>query len=177
MMIPNCGITGSDAEVLKTFKYEDDNKYVTYSYYHSGVDLSGTQAYSICSGRVVAVSTSDEGDLGVIIQYSGDVFFQYKNILHTPLHAGDDIVTGTFIGTCDKYVHFEYITSGENEWPVRIVDRTYYKHDPMPLIEDGFSEFYEVPSVFLYSEEYDENTETCFPESAAEMLSNNRGDD
>ena len=177
MMIPNCGITGSDADVLKTFKYTADNRYSTYSYYHSGVDLSGDVAYSVCNGRVVYVGESDDGRFGVIVQYSGDVFFQYKNITDTLLTAGDDIVKGSLIGGCDKYVHFEYITSGENEWPVRVVDRTYYKHDPMPLIEDGFSEFNEIPSVFLYSSEYDENVETCFPESAAEMLSNNKGDD
>ena len=68
MVIPNCGITHQDSEILKQCVMSDsDPLYQVYGEYHTGVDLSAHNIFSLDDGTVVSIGDSSKGH-SVIIQ-------------------------------------------------------------------------------------------------------------
>jgi len=140
MKIVNCPITGQTSEVLKF--HVDSNKdplYTSYRGYHTGVDLSGSKVYSLFPG-VVVHTNKDEYKYSCIISFDSCNYFMYSNLKSLNVKRGDVVDTSQLIGECDKFVHVDYLTLEQTKWPVRIGQVTFYKHDPLKYISEGYGD-------------------------------------
>ena len=128
MIIPNCGITNTDAVVTKEcIMSKDSDGYKKTKQYHTGIDIEADAIYSLYDGIIVMIGSDGRGST-VIIRTGSSFCVSYSNILNTASIAlGEDIHSGDTIGTVKKYVHVEYLTHTESNWPVRIGQDTWYK--------------------------------------------------
>ena len=150
MVIPNCGITHQDSEVLKQcVMSQRDPLYKIYNEYHTGVDLSASNVFSLYDGTIVSIGSTSQGH-SVIIQTGVSLCICYK-YLQVPkeLMEGDTVSAGQQLGTVDKYVHVELLTKTKSNWPVRIGRDTWYKNDITSLIEDSKSASYVAQPIYF----------------------------
>ena len=132
MVIPNCGVTQQSSEILKECVLSKSNPlYKEYGGYHTGVDISGSNIYSLYDGTIALIGDDAKGH-SVIIQTGSSLCICYRN-LHTlsDIRAGMTISAGTYIGAVQHYVHVEALTQAKSLWPVRIGVSTWYKQDIM----------------------------------------------
>lgn len=122
--------------------------------YFTGVMLDACEVFSICDGVIVQVEKSIEYFQVVTIQYSVDLYIRYLNVIQ----LADDIVEGRTIRLGQSIGHtyqnracIEVCTSTavSHKWPVRVGEKTIYKVDPLPYLEDDlifrkYSQLHEV---------------------------------
>lgn len=105
--------------------------------FHTGIDLYATGVYSLSSGVVISVGL-DGKHYAVTIQYNSFSALRYLHLKETAVQAGQAVQSGFHVGNADQYVHFEYVTKEQKEsiWSVRIGTMTYYKHNPLDMIDE-----------------------------------------
>ena len=135
----DCMITKGDARVL--LPYISDNRSDMYKLnkgYHTGIDIEASEVYNMYTGTVIQVGIEEDNSYAVTVEYNGDIALRYMNLLKAYVTPGDYIYLGAFIGSANKFVHFEYVNTRKDDsiWPVRVGEKTYYKHDP-EVIFDG----------------------------------------
>lgn len=134
MVIPDCELTHQTSQILSTWnvgKKSSDS--------HLGVDVQGEEVYSLCFCTISAISTDNDGFLCVTTQYDDLQCIRYCHLtdVNVELAVGQAIAYGTFIGHCKNHVHLEYgvSTTVYTNSVIRCGQLTYYKADPMPLLE------------------------------------------
>lgn len=105
----------------------------------TGCEYYDTEAKSIVSGKVLFIGRSDKYYV-VNIQCNSSECVRYGHLLNTNVKLNDMVKEGTVIGKADKYVLFEYCTvaKGDSKWPVRLYNKTYFKQNPMNLLESKY---------------------------------------
>ena len=101
--------------------------------FNTGIDVCGTNVYSYSNGVVLAVG-KDKGKYAVTVQYDVFSVLRYTNLKDVSVRAGDMIQVGYKIGAAHNYVHFEYATKDQSNWPVRVGTETYYKQNPIRML-------------------------------------------
>lgn len=132
-MISYQDITHGTTQVLVPWiESTADAQYKSYGGYHTGIDLKADEVYSCESGVVTQVGTDSSGMYELTVQYDAAVSLRYMHLKHVSVRAGAILHKGDFVGTADKYVHFEYISVNAegSKWPVRVGKVTYFKHNP-----------------------------------------------
>jgi hypothetical protein len=131
MIVKNCAITKSDATIIKDWK-------ITNTEIHSGIDLEADKVYSPFYGVVLDRFYSPQDKYTIIIQYNAFICVRFCNILNLELKRGNVVTEGQFVGTCNRYVHVEYLNynkpDGIPPMSVRVSDLSYYKVDPTDLV-------------------------------------------
>ena len=172
-IIFNCRITKQSSKVLREFVDDVKNPlYSEYKGFHTGVDLSGGSVFSTCPGVVALVGNNLKGRKVVIIAYDDRFMISYGNLTDVAVALGQSVDSDTFLGHCDKYVHVELLSSEKSRWPVRVYNSTFFKSDPTKLIEDGPSYLIDPRQIYAIQ---DEPEYIYVPDSAVDMLSNNKG--
>lgn len=134
-VIKNCPVTLSDSTMLMPFIDTKSNIwYNRNGGYHTGIDLSGTDAYAICDCVVTYVGCNSDEHHVVIVQYDRETSFRYTNLTSVSVTKGSTVASETHIGRCNKYVHFEYLNRTPSTWKVRSGNESYYKHDPISYV-------------------------------------------
>lgn len=153
MVITNCVITNSNAEVLKECVLNDsDPLYKTYGGYHTGIDLAATQVYALYGGTIVSIGKQKEGH-SVIIQTGSSLCICYRWIKSlSNIYAGQDISEKTYLGDVYKYVHVESYLKDMSKWPVRIGNTDWYKSDIMNILNNGYISTVSNQDVRFYNE-------------------------
>ena len=151
MIITNCVVTNSDAEVVKEYVDSDRSAlYKVYKGYHTGVDLKSSNVYSMCPGVVSIVNTMPDSKLlSVVIQFDATNCIIYSNIVNSMVDVGQIVSTYQQIGTCKDFVHFEYANTVPSRWPVRVGAQTFFKHDPTQLLIYGYDSIISYPGAVL----------------------------
>lgn len=131
-------VTKSDAVILKYFTYDETkNTSMLHEDIHTGVDIQGQKVYSMSPGTVILVGY-DGKYKNVIIRLDEENCFNYAHLTDTDLRYNEDVEEGTFIGHCDSFVHFEHGSRQQTLWPIRIGTLTYFKKDPMYVLENSW---------------------------------------
>lgn len=126
----NCPITNQNSQISKSWSIGKEN--------HTGVDVYGSNIYSICEGVVIQLSQACNKTYALTIQYSSKQCVRYSNLSSVDVTSGQIIEMGQLLGQCKKFVHFEYLTTSVDNiqvFTVRIGTQTYYKHDPQCIID------------------------------------------
>lgn len=128
MIIPNCGITKTDARVIEEcVMSKDSDTYKKTKQYHTGIDLEADAVYSLYDGIIVMIGSDPRG-YTVIIRTGSTFCISYSSMKElASIELGSDIHSGDEIGEVKNQVHVEYLTRGESKWPVRIGQDTWYK--------------------------------------------------
>ena len=105
----------------------------------SGCEYYDTKATCIVSGKVLFIGKSDIYYI-VTIQSNSSECVRYGHLRSVNVKVNDIVTEGSLIGQTDKFVLFEYCTvaKGTSKFPVRIYTKTYYKQDPMPLLDKKY---------------------------------------
>lgn len=139
--IENCILTNLRNPVLLK-PFIDDVKstsYRVYKGYHPGADVKGTECYAICHCVCTYVGFNQSEKHIVVLQYDHNISFRYTNLTSVEVHLGDLVTQESKIGDCYQYVHIEALDDlSKSKWPVRVMDRTYWKHDPLPYLNGSF---------------------------------------
>lgn len=124
-------IGGADCSVQLPFIGSTKHTLYKKHGYHTGMDIKSSDVFSFASGVVIAIG-KDNGSYAVTVQYDCKISLRYMHLKAICISLGAVLYRGDKIGTADKHVHFEYITTDKEEsiWPVRIGTMTYYKHNP-----------------------------------------------
>lgn len=163
----NCRVTRADSEVLQFWVGDKDNDEFKRTHrYHTGVDIAGTDAYSIVPGKVIQVS-KENNTYCVTVQYESNSCVRYKNLQCVEVDINQTVEVGTLLGKAIRSIHVELLRSIQSMWPVRIGGRTYYKHDPYELIVQGYQDTTEY---FISSEQLGELKDTELAELDPELL-------
>lgn len=135
MVISNCEITKQDSQVLKPCVMStNDEEYKVTGQFHTGIDLSGNDIYSVYSGTVVYTGEDESGKC-VVVQTGSSFCITYKHLDTVDVRMGQNINGGGRLGACLKYVHVELLQKTNSFWPVRIGSDTWYKQNPEPIFE------------------------------------------
>lgn len=133
MVIPNCGITKQNSEVLESCtQYKAGNRY------HIAYDIIGNNIYTLYDGTVVISNTGHIGQ-SVIVQTGMSFCIVYANLKYTTVNPGDYVSKGQQIGVANRYVHVEFLTKEPSDWVVRVAGINWYKQDPSVLFTSSLS--------------------------------------
>lgn len=146
MKITKCWLTRNDATILTPWlgsnKYE---RYLNQDKIHTGVDVLGSTAYSICPGVVMNVYTDSDNPmrLSVLVQYDASTLFYYRNLISVSCERGDFLATGNEVGRSEKHIHLEMWKkdSSDTSYPARFFNVTYYRVDPTVYLS-GYHDLY-----------------------------------
>ena len=102
----------------------------------TGCLINTSVAHSICSGKVIDIGTDDKNDLySVTIEYNSVTWVRYCLLQTCKVSVGDVITLNTVIGIpYKKSLRFEYCNDIVTDFPVRLLQRQLYKHDPTPVL-------------------------------------------
>ena len=138
--ITNCIVTGSDAIIEKHYVIDKKSDlYKKYSGYSEGIVLSceSGNVYNQFPGRIMIVNF-DKNRYDIVVQMDSNNCMKYSNLVDCVVRKGQDVVESDLLGRCKKSVIVEYCTtSPSNNFPLRILDTTFYKHDPEPVLISG----------------------------------------
>ena len=126
-VIKNCIVTGTD---VMTSQIKQVNQ---------SINIPATNVYSICPGVVTFIGRFDDV-YTIVVQYSTNVCFQYKNIKSTTIKFGQYVDRCTLLGIANKYVQFTYLTLNANPYACRRGKTTFYKQDPINVLINGYAD-------------------------------------
>lgn len=127
-IIPDCKLIHGDGHIIQQWDVSDPCSY------HTGIDMHAYNIYSISSGVVIECDMDSDNIYVVTVQYDIDTVLRYMHMDSVQVEFGQILKDQTCIGKADNYVHFEYATRTPSDWPVRISDLNFYKHDPYPVL-------------------------------------------
>jgi len=98
--------------------------------------IRASSVYSICSGVILAIDRSFKtDDWCVTVEVDSQRWIRYCGLSSTGVLVGQQLVKGTLVGYGNKgTMQLEYCTSNKSLFPVRLLGRQLYKHDPTPII-------------------------------------------
>lgn len=104
-----------------------------------GCEYYDDKATSIVSGKVLFIGKTDRYYI-VTIQCNSSECVRYGHLLSVDVKLNDEVTEGKVIGQADKFVLFEYCTvaKGDSKFPVRIYSKTYFKQNPMNLLDSKY---------------------------------------
>lgn len=114
----------------------------TYTATISGI----TNAYSIFPGKVLFLGFY-KGTGTLYISISKHEMIRYMNLKTMEAWKGQDVEKGTLLGTVGKApLQFEYCTVYQqgSKYPVRFANRTYYKQNPIDLLDGLYWPYKEI---------------------------------
>lgn len=134
MIIKNCKLTNTDVtwpERGSDQSYGEPNKLI-----HTGVDITCTDVYSICSGTVIECSYYNVGYM-IVIQYNSEIFLKYIVQCRPEVSCGDVVQSGQHIAKTDKFVHLEYLRTDGGDIGAVVIYRDIALHpnDPIHLFD------------------------------------------
>lgn len=132
-ILRNCPVTHSDAEVNKPYVKEKHSAEFKQHGLHTGIDIAGNEAVSICDGVVKRVT-----DKSVFV-YDGKCGFLYDNLDEIYVDESEEIEANDPIGSAKNYVHFEYMTKQGEKFPFRYGNITLFRQDPTNILETGYT--------------------------------------
>ena len=105
--------------------------------YHTSVDIVTNDVYSVSDGKVIFQGKFENNTISVAVQINNSQVLIYGNLIDTELRPGMSVSTYDLIGHTADYVKFEYCTSAQSnsKWPFRPNENTYFKQDPMQVLE------------------------------------------
>lgn len=127
--------------------YIDDEKSENYRKYKqlcSGVDIAGSDVFSLCPGTVVILMYKNY-KYTVTIRYDDSHYVTYSELIDCEVKLNSFVDEGQRVGACKSLLHFEYANSTESRWPVRIGKVDAYKHDPTDLLT-GYKDIFQSQS-------------------------------
>lgn len=138
-VIKNCLITNSDAKVLKEYCVDKTNPlYQKYRGFNTSLNLSASKVYNLYYGRVVMITGSSRFMYEVVVKLNDHQAIKYGNLKSVSVSQGQDADIGSEIGTANKYVAVEYMsTYVKNQYSFRINSIQMYKDDPAKLFDDS----------------------------------------
>lgn len=184
MVISNCEITKQNSEVLKDcVMLKTSSLYKEYGGYHTGMDIAGSDVYSLYDGTVVSVGRSGSR-YSVIVQTGSSFCMCYANIISIPLvRKGQTVSAGDHLGKVRGYVHIEALSKTESLWPVRIGKEDWYKYDVSAVIYGGYIQTQNDQDLVLFSSmniaeisDYPGGVTDTLTDASDYILSNNGGD-
>lgn len=127
-------ISTTDVQIIHNYNNTDKQKLC------SGIVISAALTYfdvlSLCDSVVLQVNKNLNNKWTVIIQYDENNALKYNDLVHVNVRMGQAIKAGTRVGTVNKSMKIEYLTSVANPTfnPVRFGRLTYYIADPTDII-------------------------------------------
>jgi len=105
-----------------------------------GYRVECDSVFSISHGRIAYVGHGTDGYVQVCVWVNHNELIRYGHLHNVQFDANQDIVPGIKLGDAQKYVVVEYCTSwkGDSKFPVRCYNHTYYKQDPIDILEGRY---------------------------------------
>ncbi len=138
MVIKNCEITKSDAIIICPYiDSKNSPDFKKYKRLNECIEIATDSFYSMCYGSVYSVEKNSNNRYVVTVRFDSSTILRYCNLNSV------DVKTGQYIHPSDKVGdtsygrgQFEYATQFQcdSNWPVRIEEYTYYKHDPLDVL-------------------------------------------
>lgn len=149
-------VTHEDVKILQTYQVIDKIRFHQNRArgYHTGVDIECNKVYSGFPGTVIYIGKSVNFTYSVIVQYNENHAFAYMNLSSTNLKLGQFVDFDDEIGEPRKFVHVEYLNKDESSFPVMLVKQMFYKHDPMPILKDGYESFIDYATELAVSQNF-----------------------
>ena len=91
---------------------------------------------SICKGVVLAIDKDPRTNTWCItVEVNSQHWIRYCLLASTKVSVGQNVFKGDFLGYGYRgTMQLEYCTANESQFPVRILSKQLYKHDPSPII-------------------------------------------
>lgn len=103
---------------------------------NQGCMIKAIEVHSICSGVVIDVGTDPIANTWCItVEVNSARWVRYCCLASYKVTVGQTVTEGTFLGYAYKGImKLEYCTAEKSDYPVRLLSRQLYKHDPTPVI-------------------------------------------
>ena len=142
---------------------ENDPNYRIYGELHSGIDILTGSVHAAVPGVVLQVTQEMDNTWAVSVQYDVNQILRYCNLQDVDVDVGQVVRYEHVIGNCKEILHFEYATlrpSTIPEWNVKLGICTYYKQDPIGVLDGSISFDLDVEKEVTY--EVNPNLQTRF---------------
>lgn len=131
-------ITKTKLKILKGYHLGDVNEARVSDDPHLGIDIEGSQCFSLFSGTILDIGQDSAGCYIVSVRFNDNKLVRYGHLISVTANTGDYISQGSCIGSAsNNYIHIEYCTQSNEAplaYPVYIYSSTYYKQDPEPIL-------------------------------------------
>lgn len=172
MIIANCAITLTDAEVLKPcVMSKSDPEFSKLKVFHTGLDISADKVFSLYKSRVAYIGSESSGRT-IVLQTGSSFCICYKRMKDIQVELNDILDSMYFVGTVDKYVHVEVYLLEKSNFPVKIGNTTWYKANANLAINGGLSTM----DTYSYKETYIYPETQYISDLTNEIMSNNSGE-
>ena len=106
------------------------------SSYNTGCIISTNAVYSVSSGTVLGIEQDPKNNTwSVTVEINSQVWIRYCLLSACSTLIGKNLSENSLIGYANNGImRFEYCTSEKSKFPVRVLNRQLYKHDPTPVI-------------------------------------------
>ena len=126
-------------EILNILTGQSDTANVIeqgFNAYTTGCLIKTKNVYNICKGLVWAIEKDPRDSNWVVtIQTAPNTLIRYAKLSSVDVSIGDRLNISDSIGLAYKGImRLEYCNSNKSQFPVRILNRQLYKHDPSPII-------------------------------------------
>lgn len=103
---------------------------------YAGCYIKSDKVYSICNGVVLASEKDPKNDTySVTVEVDSQCWVRYCYLSQVNVSAGAYLKLEDLVGYSTKNLtRLEYCTANESQFPVRILSKQLYKHDPTPII-------------------------------------------
>ena len=133
-------VTQGNVKILKYFNISEKLPYHKGTVgWHTGVDILCDKVYSPFPGTVVYIGKDMQKHYTVIIQYNQTHAVAFQNMKSLVVKSGEIVDSYHEVGAPDEFVHVEYLsTENPNRFKVMLTGQTFYKHDPIDLLLNGY---------------------------------------
>ena len=102
----------------------------------AGCLIKTFEVHSISKGTVLAIDRDPKhGTWCITVEVNSQRWVRYCSMASTKVSVGQTIFKDDFLGYGYKgMMQLEYCTATESQFPVRILSKQLYKHDPSPII-------------------------------------------
>ena len=103
---------------------------------NTGCLIRTTLVHSICNGKVLAVELDPKNNTWTVtVEFTSNKWVRYCRLGEVEVSIGQQLKPKDLIGVAYKgLMRLEYCNSEKSQFPVRVLNRQLYKHDPTPII-------------------------------------------
>lgn len=104
--------------------------------YCSGIEITGSNIYSICPGKVIGVGRDATNLYEVTLLINSKQMIRYTHLMSVDVELNNVLSFNDPIGIAHQFVRLEYCTLEQTDSldVVRVKDITMYKHNPIGLL-------------------------------------------
>lgn len=104
--------------------------------YNTGCLIKTEEVHSICKGKVLAVDRDPKNNTwSITVEVNSQKWIRYCRMASFKVSVGQTLTFNDFLGFSNKgLMRLEYCTSETSQFPVRVLKRQLFKHDPTPII-------------------------------------------